>query len=377
MSASSFEYIDTQSNLDRLVERLQSVTRIAIDTEADSLHHYYEKVCLIQMSFEGKTVIVDPLARLDFKAYFRLLAAKALIFHGAEYDLRMLRSSHKFRPRADVFDTMLAAQLVEGEAKGLVALADKYLSVTLTKAGQRSDWSRRPLTEKQLAYAANDTRYLEAIADHMAIELDKLGRTEWHLQSCRRMVKATGMEKAESDPNREWRIKGLAGLEREQLALVREIWYWRDAEARAADTPPFKVMGNQLLIELALWGAGARSPQFMPKLPRNLVGRRRDALDEAIRKAIALSEDEWPDYLRGGGYTPNEPGPELDELRAACDRLAADLGLQSSLIASRKQLEAIVLARPTSPQQLQAAGHLMDWQTDLLFPAVSKVLVGV
>ena len=378
MSSASFEYIDTQDGLDRLVGRLRNAPRLAVDTEADSLHHYFEKVCLIQLSFGKETVLVDPLAGLNFKAFFRELSEKPLIFHGAEYDLRMLRASHKFRPKAEVFDTMIAAQLVEGEARSLLTLADKYLGVTLTKSGQRSDWSKRPLTEKQLSYAANDTRYLERIADRLAVDLEKLGRAAWHRQSCKRMVKATGVEKPEPDPNRVWRIKGLSGMDRKQLAYVREIWRWRDAEAREVDLPPFKVMGNSLLLELVEWAtAGRRTPRNMPKLPRNLVGRRRETLDQAISRAASMSEEELPDFLRGGGYAPVEPGPELDRLRAACDQIAEDLGLQSSLIASRKQLEAIALAKPTGRKQLQAEGHLMDWQADLLLPIVNRILNNV
>ena len=370
-----FDYIDSNVSLDALIASLGDVDRVAIDTEADSLHHYFEKVCLIQISYKERTCIVDPLSGLDLEPLLRLLANKNLLFHGAEYDLRMLAADYRFRPKGEVFDTMLAAQLVEGRSCGLVTLAAKYLGVELTKQGQRSDWSRRPLTESQLHYACNDTKHLEAIAKHLENDLRRLGRLDWHRESCRRMVKATGQEKAPVDPERVWRIKGLQELDRRQLAFVREIWHWREREAQQADQPPFKIAGNQLIVELALWATTAKSHALTdgPRLPRNCVGTRLRALEEAIQRARRLRETDWPPQRIGNSYTPVEYPPELELLRAECDRLAVELGVESSLVASRRQLEAISLARPTTPEQLQKAGHLMDWQAELLSPVVARL----
>lgn len=370
-----FSFVDNQADLDALVKRLQGVEWIALDTEADSLHHYYEKVCLIQITADKLSYIVDPLANLKLSGLLKVLAHKKLILHGAEYDLRMLLASFKFKPKGEVFDTMLAAQLIEGQARSLVALAERLLDVTLTKQGQKSDWSRRPLTERQLNYASNDTRYLDAIACKLNQELIELGRQEWHAQYCRQMVLATGREKPPPDPERVWRIKGLSDLDRKQLAYVREIWYWRDAEARRTDSPPFKVMGNALILELALWSAANRNRRVKngPKLPRNCVNRRFDSLEKAINKARALTESDYPDFRRGNGNPPPEYGPELDVLRAECVRLGQELGVEASLIASRRTIEAIVLARPHTKKELQAAGKLMDWQVDLLAPKVQEL----
>jgi ribonuclease D len=370
-----FEYIDTNDGLDRLIVSLRGASRVALDTEADSLHHYFEKVCLIQLSFQGRTYIVDPLADIRLELLLQELAGKKLVFHGAEYDLRMLMAGYRFRPDGEIFDTMLAAQLVEGEARSLVALARKYLGVELTKQGQRSDWSRRPLTDSQLSYASNDTRYLEAIADHLESELRRLGRLEWHCESCRRMVKTTGMEKPFPDPERVWRIKGLVELDRRQLAFVREIWHWREREAQQADLPPFKIAGNQLIVELALWASARKSCSLAggPRLPRNCVGARLHELEEAIQRARQMRESDWPPRRTGNNHVQVEYPPELDLLRAECDRLAAELGVESSLVASRRQLEAISLARPTTPEELQKAGNLMDWQTELLAPVVASL----
>ncbi|MEW5795240.1 MAG: HRDC domain-containing protein [Candidatus Zixiibacteriota bacterium] len=370
-----FRYIDDSDSLQALAARLGAVGTVALDTEADSLHHYYEKVCLIQLTFDDESYIVDPLADIDLNPLLDSLATRKLLIHGAEYDLRMLRAGYRFKPKGEVFDTMLAAQLVEGEARSLVSLVKQYLGVELTKQKQRSDWSRRPLGDDQLTYACNDTRYLAPVAEHLERELNRLGRLEWHRESCRRMVKATGTDKPPLDPDRVWRIKGLSEMDRRQLAFVREIWRWREREAQRADLPPFKIMGNQLIIDLALWASQDRGHQLLPqpKLPRTCEGARLQRLEGAIRHARRMREPKWPFYRVGANQVRPEYGPELETLREECARIAAQLGVEPSLVASRKQLEAIALARPTTPSTLQKAGQLMDWQTELLLPVASKV----
>ena len=370
-----FNYVDTGEALEALVDRLQAFETVAVDTEADSLHHYYEKVCLIQLTVDRNTFIVDPLADMEIRPLLDLLAVKKLLLHGAEYDLRMLRSSYRFKLQGEVFDTMLAAQLVEGEARSLVALAKAYLGVELTKQKQRSDWSRRPLSEDQLVYACNDTIHLAAIAAHLESELKRSGRLEWHRESCRRMVRAVAKEKPPVDPQREWRIKGLSELDRRQLAFVKELWYWREHEAQQVDLPPFKVAGNQLLVDLALWASHNRGHTSggRPRLPRNCVGSRLAGLEDAISRARYMREPEWPPLRVGNGMVAPEHGPELDRLRAECAAIAEKLGVEASLVASRRQLEAVSVARPTTAPALQKAGQFMDWQTELLLPVVKAV----
>ena len=171
-----FVYVRDGAVLATLIDRIESAAKIAVDTEADSLHNYFEKVCLIQLSIDGAHYLVDPLAGLELRGFLEALAAKPLIFHAGDYDLRILRASTGFRPSGDVFDTMIAAQLLGIEQIGLAALLERCFAVTIGKEGQKSDWSQRPLSEKQLHYAVNDTRYLEALAERLANELHAKGR---------------------------------------------------------------------------------------------------------------------------------------------------------------------------------------------------------
>ena len=245
-------YVRERAAMDKLIQRIGAAERVALDIEADSLHNYFEKVCLIQLSLGGEHYLVDPLCDLELTGFSEALAEKPLILHGGDYDLRMMRAAMGFRPRRGVFDTMIAAQLLGIEQIGLAALMKGYFDVTIEKAGQKSDWSRRPLSANQLRYAVNDTRFLERLADRMHGELDERKRVDWHRESCRAMVESTWRDDAR-DPANAWRIKGAGRLTRRQLAYLRELWRWRDQHARSADLPAFKILGNQEILGLVHW----------------------------------------------------------------------------------------------------------------------------
>jgi len=349
---------------------------VALDTEADSLHSYYEKVCLIQLAADGEAYIVDPLAGLALSGLLDVLAAKTLLFHGADYDLRMLRASLRFRPRGEVHDTMIAAQVIGLKDFGLAALAERFCGVALAKSSRKADWARRPLTPTQLAYAADDVRHLPAIADALLEEVQRLGRYHWYRESCQRMVASTARDRVR-DPENAWRIKGLKGLNAHQLAFVRELWRWRESEAQRADRPPFMVLGNPQLRDLAVWAAAhpAASLAHGPRLPRNCTGRRLHALERAVEHARALPRPEWPkDRARGGSRRPDAASHAVSALMAECARIAGDLGLAPPLLASRATLETIVARRPRSASEILACSPMLPWQVELLAPAILNVL---
>src|SRR3989337_2026060 len=164
-------YVREAAAMETLVRRIGAAERVALATEADSLHNYFEKVCLVQLSLGGEHYLVDPLSGLDLTGFLEALSEKPLIFHGGDYDLRMMRASMGYRPRREVFDTMIAAQLLGMEQIGLAALIERFFGIAIGKEGQKSDWSRRPLSEKQLRYAVSDTRFLEELAAGLHGEL--------------------------------------------------------------------------------------------------------------------------------------------------------------------------------------------------------------
>jgi len=378
VSEFAFEYIDEPSGLERLTQELVGSSCVALDTEANSLHNYYERVCLLQLSIGEEHFILDPLADLDLQPFLDLLKTKDLILHGADYDLRMLRSTFDFSPDGHVFDTMLAAQLLGIERFGYAALVEHFFDVKLSKAGQKSNWAKRPLAEGQLRYAADDTRYLGALADLLREELKAHGRLGWHGESCRKMLSATKQNNAR-DTDGAWRIRGLGALDRRDLAYLREFWTWRESEAQDADKPPFKVLGNEQLIRLAEWASShAEAPLSEgPRLPRHCEGDRLAALDAALRRGRQLPKSEWPEKRPrrdGQGLRGNDSRKQVDALRTACAAVAEGLEIPSSVLAPKAMLVSVIRAKATTAEEMKACSGMMDWQIELLQESIREVL---
>ena len=370
-------YVSKLAAMESLIRRIAAAERVALDTEADSLHNYFEKVCLIQLSLGDEHYLVDPLCELDLSRFLEALAEKPLILHGGDYDLRMLRTSLGFRPRGEVFDTMIAAQLLGIEEIGLAALIERFFATTIGKEGQKSDWSRRPLSEKQLCYASNDTRFLAQLAERLGGELSERGRVDWHKESCRAMVAATGRDRSR-DPEEAWRIKGAGRLTRHQLAYLRELWHWRDQHARRVNVPSFKIFGNQQILDLLQWAESHPGVPLHqgPKLPRNIRGALLGTLEEAITRVAEMDPTQWPELRRF--ERDDAPSAELtaqvNALRGECASIAKELQIAASTLAPRAALEAIAQSRPQTVDEMMESAGLLRWQAELVQAAVETCL---
>jgi ribonuclease D len=349
--------IDSDVTLAGLLAWLRAAPWIALDTEADSLHAYPEKVCLLQVSTPEGDELIDPLAAIDLAPLFQAFSEHELIMHGADYDLRLLRKHHQFVPHA-IFDTMLASRLLGSTQFGLTNLVAEHLGVTLEKGSQKADWAKRPLTEKMEAYARNDTHYLKPLADKLKAALIAKGRLAWHKEPCDRLIPDCSIFHA-PDPDLVWRIKGSHRLTRPALAVLRELWHWREAEATAANRPPFFVLRHEALIDMAA-NAAAGQP-IAPLVPPKFSDRRRSGLDKAIGRGLAVPPDAQPTYLRHEfrriADTTKQRAAELQKRR---DARAAELGIDATLIASRAVL--LDLAEDWSAHEKE----LMNWQRVLL-----------
>ena len=372
-----YTYVSKPAAMESLIRRIGTAERVALDTEADSLHNYFEKVCLIQLSLGDEHYLVDPLCGLDLSRFLEALAKKPLILHGGDYDLRMLRISLGFRPRGDVFDTMIAAQLLGVEEIGLAALIERFFDITIGKVGQKSDWSRRPLSEKQLRYAINDTRFLAPLAERLSGELSERGRIDWHKESCRAMVAATGRDRLR-DPEDAWRIKGAGRLTRRELVYLRELWHWRDRHAKRANVPSFKIFGNQQILDLVQWAESHPGVPLHqgPKLPRNIRDALLEALEEAITRAAGMDQTQWPEQkrLERADAPSADSIAQVSALRGECARIAKELQIAASTLAPRAALEAIVRSRPRMVDDIMESSGLLCWQAELVQGAVEKCL---
>jgi ribonuclease D len=373
---SGYTFVNTAEGLAQLTETMKSAARVAFDMEADGLHHYFEKVCLMQLSFSGANYIVDPLAGLDLTDFLGVLAHKELIIHAADFDLRMLKKTFGFRPNAPVFDTMLAAQVLGFEKIGLAALVEKYFAVILPKTAQKSDWSRRPLAVSNLDYASDDTKYLEAMAGALAESLQQLGRTEWHKECCARVVASTGI--TDKDETKEaWRVKGSSRLAPNVLVYVRELWKWRDEEARKRDRPAFIIMNNEDLVAFAEWRANnlkgpieQRDSNFLRRFDPAVFTR----LKNAIHTADSMPPAEWPVLPKRQAWPAAKSSIEkLEPLIAACKTLADELKIEACFLASRATLTSVAQHKPQSIESVMEVSGMMKWQAQLMMPKIQSV----
>ncbi len=349
--------IDTDHKLADFLSRFRHATWVAVDTEADSLHAYPEKVCLIQISTAAGDELLDPLAPLDLAPFFQALSAHELLMHGADYDLRLLHKHHRFTPRA-VFDTMLAARLLGQRQCGLNHLVARHLAGTLEKGPQKANWARRPLTERMECYARNDVHSLKVLSDQLRAELQAKGRLTWHQESCARLI-AECARAPRTELDSEWRVKGSHALDRPALAVLRELWKWREREAIAANRPPYFILSHETMVALA--AAATNSGHVQNLIPARYSPRRRAALDKALEHGRAVPADRHPELLKPITRRPSLAEiHRFRELEKRRDAHAARLSLDPTLIASRTMLARLA-------QNWHAhEPELMSWQRELL-----------
>lgn len=349
--------IDIEEKLTEFLPELRAADWVSLDTEADSLHAYPEKLCLIQISIAGGDWLVDPLSKIDLTPLLDALNAHELIMHGADYDLRLLEKHHEFVPSA-IFDTMLAARLLGERQFGLSALVERFLGITLDKGSQKANWAQRPLTERMERYARSDTHHLKPLADKLRSELAEKGRLAWHQESCARLIDNCAKPQV-IDLDLMWRVKGSTRLGRSGLAVLRELWRWREREAVRANRPPFFILNHEKLVDIAAVAAASGPVENL--MPRQLSPRRRTALMEALNAGLAIPASAQPEILRHHFQRPSDAEfRRYRELEKVRDLRANELGIDPALIASRPVLGD--LARDWD----NYAPSLMNWQRELL-----------
>jgi ribonuclease D len=349
--------LSTEPEILQLVETLRRSPWVALDTEADSLHCYPEKLCLVQLSHAGGDELVDPLSPAPLAPLFEHLAGRELTLHGASFDLRLLRRSRGMVASA-VFDTELAARLIGRPHAGLRDLVLEILGVTLDKGAQKAHWSQRPLTPKMEDYARGDTHHLKPLREALEAELVRLGRQAWHRETCERLVIQS--VPGGPDPERDWRVKGSSGLRPRALAVVRELWAWREEQAVARNRPPYFVLSHEAIVALA--EKAARGAPL--ELPPEIRPAQQKPVEEAVRRALALPDEALPKQELS--QRPPRPSDEvqrrLEAIRKRRDKKAEELGIDPTLIAARADLAAL------AEDWDRAVGALMKWQAELLRP---------
>ena len=361
----SAAYLDRIEDVERFLSEISEVKELALDTEGASFHRFLDRIYLLQISTRDRSAIIDPLPIGSPERLGRLLQSKdvEVVFHDADYDLRLLHQDYGWHV-TNIFDTRIAAQLLGIKSFGLAALLEQFFDVKLDKKHQRADWSMRPLTADMLEYAAQDTRYLLQLRDQLRAQLDAKGRLQWAREEFARL-EGTRWE-VEEEMEGFLRLKGARDLTRRELAVLREVANWRDTVAAELDRATFRVMGNEVLFELA-----RRTPRSVSELsaikgmPKGMIERGGNDIVAAVRRGMEAPEAELPKFPRGQRWNKDRDFDDrVARLKAVRDEAATRLDLDPGVLCSRERLENVARSGAKTIEELAAVPDLRRWQIE-------------
>lgn len=352
-------WVSSLTGLRRLVDHLAQQSLIGVDTESNSLYAYQEQVCLIQFTAGKTDYLVDPIALDDLSTLRKTFMNPGIekVFHAAEYDLLCLKRDFHFQ-FDNLFDTMMAARILGRSALGLGTILEQEFGVQVDKRLQRANWARRPLSAEMMDYARMDTHYLVELRNLLKQELVKSGRLELALEDFQRLAN-TPAASHDDGPADWWRISGAQDLSPRQAAVLVQLCEYREERAKAMDTPPFRVLPNQTLIELAKIMPRKRAElQNIFGLSAKLLDRYGDGLLEAVGRGAANS----PAY-RPVNHRPDDAVlHRMDSLRQWRKLTAHEMEVESDIVLPRDILEQIAECYPRDRDELGKVMGAMPWR---------------
>ncbi|MFW5709190.1 MAG: ribonuclease D [Chloroflexota bacterium] len=366
-------YVKTKAGLAELVDTLANEAIIAVDTESNSLHAYRERVCLIQISTRQNDYIVDPLLLDDVSPLGRILADPSIekVFHAAEYDIVCMKRDFGF-VFDNIFDTMIAARICGAQSVGLGKLLEEHEGVKVDKRHQRDDWGKRPLPSDSLRYAQKDTHYLIDLRDIFQHRLKRMERLAEARETFEELCDLPAASTRTFDPDGFWRIGQPNLLKRREMLILREVYNLREAIAESRDVPPFKVLSNKALLELA-----QNPPSTIPELKRihslsaRQVRRYGKRLLKAVQDGKAARELPEPPH-------PAPPDPEITDRYAALHlwrkERAQARGVESDVIISKQALWELAYKDPDALEDLSAIKGIGPWRLDTYGQEILTVL---
>jgi ribonuclease D len=370
-----FETISTDSQFRELVDRLADQPFVAFDTEFVSEHTYRSQLCLLQVAAPGVLAVVDTLAVREIEPFWRLLAepGRKTIVHAGREEMGFILHGIGDRP-ADLFDVQVAAGLVDHDyPAGYAAIVRRFLGVQASKGETRTDWRKRPLSEAQLAYAVDDVRHLEVLWTKLEGKLATLGRTGWMAEE----MASWQDDVEESFVRKRWRrVAGLSGLSRREMAIARELWFWRDAVAAERDMPPKRVLRDDLLVEICKRKtADERQIAAVRGMQRSDLRYIMKGLVTAVERGLDCSEEELPGSERH--RTPPAQLAMLGQFMAtAVAGVCRQMQLAPALVGTSSDMRDLLAWKlgygDPDRRPLLAAG----WRTEVVGDLVDDLLAG-
>jgi len=371
-----YRLIQTGAELGRFVERIIGEKIVAVDLEADSMFHFQEKVCLIQMAANGENVVIDPLAVKDLTPLRPIFQSEGIckIFHGSDYDVRSLYRDFTIEVN-NLFDTQLASMFLGDRSTSLEAVINKRFGVKLDKRFQKKDWSQRPLPEGMIEYAASDVFHLIPLARQIKDELEKKGRLGWVREECVLLSDVRPVENG--DEPLFLRFRGAGRLKRRNLAVLEGLLQYRKELAIKKDRPLFKVFSNQSLLKIAQEMADAPAAlEASGCLSAKQIRIHGKALSNIVQAAKALDEKDLPVYPRRRRPSVSPQVPDrIKAIKAWRDKLAEKLELDPALLFNKALMSAIAVQHPKNTGALRKIEGIRNWQVDAFGQDVIEILL--
>jgi ribonuclease D len=361
--------LDTPEAFAQMLTHLNTQPLVALDTEADSLFHYYPKVCLIQLSARahaGNAIVdylIDPLRLDDLSSLGDYLARPdvEVVMHAAENDIMLLQRDFGFIIRK-IFDTQMAARILGWQRVGLAAILEEQFGIISNKRMQRTDWSRRPLSPEQMNYATNDTHSLLRLRDMLIDALKARGRWDEALDAFAQIVlNRSNAEPAEARTF--WDMKGTRDVPRDRHNVLQALWQWREAEAKRRDLPPFKIVNDATLVALANDVPASRAHlRNIDGMSSYVEGRYGNTILSTIGHGLHQPVPALPQRRRVDDGLDKAGQMKLDALRDWRTRTAEARGVALDIVFNTATLIAVVQRNPQTVDDLTDIVGITPWK---------------
>jgi len=358
-----YEVIDTLAGIGLIFNDLEGENAVAVDLEADSMYHFKEKVCLVQLATKKTNAVVDPLKIADLSLLKPMFANPEIkkVFHGADYDIRSLYRDFDIEVN-NLFDTQLACLFLGYRETGLDSVLEKFFDIILDKKYQKKDWSKRPLPVEMMDYAAADVSYLLPLASLLEKKLLEMGRLDWVREECK--ILSGVRPPSNHDGPLYLKFKGSGKLAPRNLAVLENLLKFRYKVAEEKDKPFFKILGNQTIMKLAVRRPiNLRQLEKMGELSKGQFSMYGKKLIETIRNAMELPDDDLPVYPRNKAPSMPADIPEkVKTLKSWRQKMAISLELDPGVLCNNALLLSIALEKPCEVENLNRIKSMKNWQ---------------
>jgi ribonuclease D len=369
------QIIDKTIDLQKMIRSVEKEKAVAVDLEADSMYHYKEKVCLIQIATEKASFVIDPLAIKDLAPLKPIFSDPDIkkIFHGADYDVRSLYRDFKIRIN-NLFDTELACRFLGIKETGLQAVLKMFFDVDVDKKYQKKDWSKRPLPKEMMAYASKDVIYLLPLARMLIHKLEKLDRITWVLEECEDLSKVRPVLSNEGPLF--MKFKGAGRLKSRSLAVLEALLQFRKRMAEKKDRPFFKIIGNESMMKIVTARpVTLRRLKNIKALSNRQVSMYGSDLIKVVAKTLKVPESELPVFSsQKPPVLPNGVPAKIKALKSWRISKANALGIDPGILCNNVLITAIAVKNPSDSKSLETVKEMKNWQKQAFGTEIIRVL---